>query len=413
MYLVPTKKELDIVNNNSLLENTNHTIIKYKDKVCMKPWGREFLIYQNTKVAIWCVYLKGDHETSVHCHFKKDTLLSVISGSGGIRLIDGDIIPLNILDTVIIPKYKFHGLVSFTDETVFIEIEIFTDRLSFSDKNDLLRIDDPFKRQKTGYETSVSIVEENINELGYFYLDDNITYNFNNNSVIQTHRIINNNDFNKLYTNNAVNILLDGELFSNNKYIRPGSILNMNTTIYLHSGSCLVLTLYKFDAKEDAKIIHNTKQLNIILDKLKREKKKIILTSGCFDILHVGHLHNIKVAKSLGDILFVCLSSDEQIKLLKGPERPINNYDDRINLFKTINYVDYIILYNEENIEQEETLDNIMRLIDPHYWVKGSDYNSEDIKRKHPSLREIYLIPNIDNKSTTNIVSKIKDLNRK
>ena len=105
----------------------------------------------------------------------------------------------------------------------------------------------------------------------------------------------------------------------------------------------------------------------------------------------------------------ICLSNDEQIKKLKGDERPINNYKDRIDLFKTIKYVDYIILYNEENIEREESLGEIMKIVDPYFWVKGSDYSIDKILEKHPYLKNIKLVNNIEDKSTTNIVNKIKN----
>lgn len=132
------------------------------------------------------------------------------------------------------------------------------------------------------------------------------------------------------------------------------------------------------------------------------------MTSGCFDILHVGHLNTLKKAKSLGDILVVCLSSDEQIRSLKGESRPINNFEDRLNLFKTIECVDYILPYQEEYIETEETLGSIMKILDPDVWVKGSDYTLEGIKEKHPYLRNIQLLPLIEYRSTTNIIRKIK-----
>ena len=140
----------------------------------------------------------------------------------------------------------------------------------------------------------------------------------------------------------------------------------------------------------------------------KSTNKQIILTSGCFDSVHVGHMNTLRKAKQLGDILMVCLSSDEQIKKLKGETRPINNYQDRIDLFKTINYVDYIILYNEENIEKEYTLDCIINIVNPLYWVKGDDYNIEDIIKKHPSINNIKLFKNIENKSTTNLIKQIQ-----
>jgi isoleucyl-tRNA synthetase len=110
----------------------------------------------------------------------------------------------------------------------------------------------------------------------------------------------------------------------------------------------------------------------------------------------------------------------EIIKTVKGitlvglqyqPIFPINNYNDRINLFKTIKYVDYIILYDECNITTEQTLDEIMQIVDPYFWVKGSDYKIEEILKKHPCLKNIKLIDNIENKSTTNIIKKISNKN--
>jgi rfaE bifunctional protein nucleotidyltransferase chain/domain len=287
-----------------------------------------------------------------------------------------------------------------------MEIEIFSNELTFSDKNDLLRIEDPFKREKTGYEKSVQIETTNLKKWDYFYLNDNFCKDINA-TIITTHKIQNNNF--TVLNNNNINILLEGEVYCDNKYLREGSLITNVEKMYTFSKNTIILTLNNVNKEEDGKIIHNFDHLKVILESLKNKKK--ILTSGCFDILHVGHLHSLKVAKSLGDILIVCLSNDEQIRKLKGSNRPINNYEDRINLFKTINYVDYIILYNEEDIVNEETLDKIMQLVNPYYWVKGSDYNIDNIKLKHPSLHNIYLIDNIKHKSSTNIINKITNLN--
>jgi D-beta-D-heptose 7-phosphate kinase/D-beta-D-heptose 1-phosphate adenosyltransferase len=124
----------------------------------------------------------------------------------------------------------------------------------------------------------------------------------------------------------------------------------------------------------------------------------------------VGHINNLAKSKRMGDILMICLSSDDQISKLKGIDRPINNYNDRTNLFKTIKYIDYVILYNEQDIVSEKTLGNIMQIIDPYIWVKGSDYKVEDILKKHPYLKNIKLIDNIENKSTTKIIEKILNI---
>ena len=126
-----------------------------------------------------------------------------------------------------------------------------------------------------------------------------------------------------------------------------------------------------------------------------------------FFVFAETQIETLKKAKSLGHKLFVALSSDKQIQALKGVSRPVNKYEDRMNLFKTIKYVDYIILYDEEDIEKEKTLDDIMKLTNPSVWVKGSDYTKEAILAKHPHLRAIELVPLVEQKSTTNIVNKI------
>jgi rfaE bifunctional protein nucleotidyltransferase chain/domain len=407
MYKKLLSRELDIANNNILLQNEHHEEINYKDKVCVKPWGHEFLIFKNTKIAIWYVSIKKGGETSLHCHFKKDTLLITLSGVAKIKLLDDEVIALNILETMFIPRYKFHSLASFSDQTIIMEIEIFSNELNFSDKNDLLRIEDPFKREKTGYEKSVKIETTSLDKWDYFYLDNKFYKSINvSGTTITTHKIQNNN-FTVLNKDN-INILLEGEVFFNNNYLREGSLITNVENMYTFSKNITILTLNNLNKSEDAKIIYNIDHLKVVLQALK--SKKITLTSGCFDILHVGHLHSLKVAKSLGDVLIVCLSNDEQIKKLKGKNRPINNYEDRINLFKTITYVDYVVLYDEEDIIKEETLDKIIHIINPYYWVKGSDYNIDDIRAKHPSLQNIYLIDNIINKSSTNIINKIGSL---
>jgi len=134
--------------------------------------------------------------------------------------------------------------------------------------------------------------------------------------------------------------------------------------------------------------------------------ENIVLTSGCFDIIHKGHIHTLKAARNMGDILMVCLSSDEQIRKLKGEMRPVNRYEDRIDMIKNIECVDYVILYNEEN--DEETLGTIMKIVNPDVWVKGADYTEDEIRKKHPYLKNIRLVETIKGISTTSIIDRIK-----
>jgi rfaE bifunctional protein nucleotidyltransferase chain/domain len=211
-------------------------------------------------------------------------------------------------------------------------------------------------------------------------------------------------------------MLIEGKLFHNYQYLKEGTLLspavigNPASSVQFPDDTIKVLSFRNMAYSNNAKIIYDNEQLKLVVRRLKEENQRVILSSGCFDIIHVGHLNTLVEAKKLGDKLIVCLSNDEQIRKLKGDDRPINNYQDRINLFKTISYVDYILLYSEENIKKEESLGKIMKIVDPDYWVKGDDYTKEDIIKKHPYLRNIHLCKNVENKSTTNIINRIKKM---
>jgi rfaE bifunctional protein nucleotidyltransferase chain/domain len=405
-----SEEEIKIINNNIHIKHEIHEKIDYKNIVCSKPWGHEFLIYESKKLGIWFLKLTKGNSTSLHTHFNKDTIIIVIKGSLSIKLIDNTVINLNSMSRIFMPHYNFHELSSFSDETYIIEIEIFNENMNFTDKNDLLRIHDKYKRETTGYSNSVIINKHNLDVFNYFYLDHDFEKNMHGVNFKVTELSENNlkekvNILNK-YT---YNILLDGIVYQDMNFIKEGSFLNTLEKIQLPNDKALLLSIEKTNYVEDSKIIYDNEQLKIICNQLKGRNKKIILSSGCFDIIHVGHINTLRESKKLGDILMICLSSDEQISALKGKNRPINNYQDRIDLFKTISYVDYIILYNEQNIEREESLGNIMKIVNPHLWVKGNDYNKNDILKKHPYLKQIKLIENIENKSTTNIIKKINE----
>ena len=104
-------------------------------------------------------------------------------------------------------------------------------------------------------------------------------------------------------------------------------------------------------------------------------------------------MHILNQSKKLGDKLIVLLSSDEQIKFLKGINRPINKLEDRLKLFTLVPYVDYVYVYYENLVINNETeLDKLMNIVMPDIWTKGDDYNINDIYKKHPSLNKIEII---------------------
>lgn len=403
--------ELSIVSNHTLLQQEKHTVIEYKNKVCVKPWGHEFLVFQNKRLAIWCLTIKKGHQTSLHCHFNKDTQIIVLKGAAKISLMDNKNIALSEMSSVFLPHYNFHGISAFSDEVCLLEIEIFNKSLDFSDKNDLLRINDDYNRKKTGYESSVKVLESNeeLYSYGYFYLwDENVRKNIHGVDIqmikmSKKHPTPPENWHKKQY-----NVLLEGTIFHKNQFFKEGTFIQeFSDDFQFSDDNVTILSLQNIGYKNNSKIIYDNQHLKLVMENLRQQNKSVILSSGCFDIIHVGHLNTLSEAKKMGDVLIVCLSSDEQIKKLKGQDRPINNYQDRIDLFKTIDYVDYIILYNEENIPNEISLGNIMKIVDPDCWVKGNDYTKDAIVQKHPYLRNICLIPNIENKSTTNIIKTI------
>jgi D-glycero-beta-D-manno-heptose 1-phosphate adenylyltransferase len=395
----PTEEELELTKHNE--QHGENTRVDYRNRVCIKPWGHEFLPYESNKIGMWCLTVNKGHSTSLHCHFKKDTLLIVLSGCAKIGFMGGTYQSLSVMQTVFIPKKRFHSISSFSEKSILLEIEIFSNKVNFSDKNDLLRLNDQYHRKPIGYSSSVEVKSENLEEFNYFELKPGCDI------MVDEVRL----DMSVLTgtpsaKKDSHTILIEGNIYSNQSIVKEGTILDESST-YTSLEPVTVLTLSKYDWREDRKVIHGFEHLALIKKELELSSKNIILTSGCFDVLHVGHLHTLKVAKNLGDTLIVCLSSDEQIRALKGESRPINNFRDRLNLFKTIEYVDYIFPYTEESIEDEQTLGDIMKSLAPHYWVKGTDYTLEGIKAKHPYLRNIYLVPLLEDKSTTNIVKKI------
>ena len=111
-------------------------------------------------------------------------------------------------------------------------------------------------------------------------------------------------------------------------------------------------------------------------------------------------------ASKLGDLLVVGLNCDASVKRLKGPERPINSQSERAELLSALEFVDYVIIFDED------TPYNLIDKIQPDVLVKGGDYNSDNVVGKdivEARGGKLILLPFVDGKSTTNIIKKIKE----
>lgn len=144
-----------------------------------------------------------------------------------------------------------------------------------------------------------------------------------------------------------------------------------------------------------------------ILDSVRENNKKIVFTNGCFDLLHAGHIQYLNQARQLGDVLIVAVNSDRSVKALKGNNRPILPEQDRLVIIASLCFVNYVVLFDED------TPYDVISVLKPDILVKGGDYKPEDVVGKdivEEYEGEVVIIPYEENKSTTDIIEKIKEL---
>ncbi|MEA1982866.1 MAG: D-glycero-beta-D-manno-heptose-7-phosphate kinase [Campylobacterota bacterium] len=147
--------------------------------------------------------------------------------------------------------------------------------------------------------------------------------------------------------------------------------------------------------------IKSFEDIDAIITRCKANGKRVVFTNGCFDILHVGHVKYLQVAKSFGDILIVGLNSDESVSRLKGPTRPVNIADDRAYLLAALEAVDFVVPFTED------TPHNLIKMIKPDVLVKGGDYEGKAVVGTE-FAGELKLVDFVDGKSTTKTIEKIQ-----
>ena len=119
--------------------------------------------------------------------------------------------------------------------------------------------------------------------------------------------------------------------------------------------------------------IKSLRSLLGVLSKERKSRRKIIFTNGCFDILHVGHVRYLRAAKRLGDRLVLGLNTDDSVKKLKGPGRPVNSERDRAEVLAALEAVDYVVLFSDP------TPLRLIRAVRPDFLVKGGDWKKKDL----------------------------------
>jgi len=147
--------------------------------------------------------------------------------------------------------------------------------------------------------------------------------------------------------------------------------------------------------------IKSFEDINAIVQRYKQNGKKIVFTNGCFDILHVGHVKYLQIAKSFGDVLIVGLNSDESVLRLKGPSRPVNPAEDRAYLLAALEAVDFVVPF------ESDTPYELIKMIEPDVLVKGGDYEGKEVVGTEFAC-ELKLVDFVDGKSTTKTIEKIQ-----
>lgn len=149
----------------------------------------------------------------------------------------------------------------------------------------------------------------------------------------------------------------------------------------------------------------NREDLPALLKELRADGKTIVTTNGCFDILHVGHVRYLQKTKTFADVLIVALNSDVSVKKIKGPDRPINNENDRAEILCALACVDYVVLFDESSPE------NLLVEIKPDVHTKGADYTVETLPEAKAIMANggrIEFISFVEGKSTTAVIEKMR-----
>lgn len=152
-------------------------------------------------------------------------------------------------------------------------------------------------------------------------------------------------------------------------------------------------------------MIVNRQAIADVIAAEKEKGHKIVLTNGCFDILHAGHVRYLAAARAVGDVLVLGLNSDESVRMLKGPTRPINTERDRAEVIDGLKSVDYVVIFGEKTAEA------LVRDVRPDYYAKGGDYSVESLPESQAVSEvggKVVFLPFVEGKSSTKIIQKIE-----
>lgn len=140
----------------------------------------------------------------------------------------------------------------------------------------------------------------------------------------------------------------------------------------------------------------------------KKAGEKVVFTNGCFDVIHLGHVRYLEQAKALGNRLVIGVNSDESVKRLKGPERPVNDQRARAAVLASLRFTDAVVVF------EEDTPSELIKALKPDVLVKGGDYKIENIAGADFVIQgggKVEIIDFVEGYSSSKIIRKLKNEN--
>lgn len=143
------------------------------------------------------------------------------------------------------------------------------------------------------------------------------------------------------------------------------------------------------------------------VEALKAQGRKVILSNGTFDLLHVGHIRALRHARSLGDCLILAVNSDDSVKKYKGAHLPVVSEKERLEVLSSLDMVDYLVLFGETSVSE------VLLALKPHVHAKGRDYSQETVPERDTVLSyggEIAIVGDPKDHSTTSLIDRVQNL---
>lgn len=137
--------------------------------------------------------------------------------------------------------------------------------------------------------------------------------------------------------------------------------------------------------------------------------QRVVLTNGCFDLLHAGHVQYLAAARALGDVLIVAINDDSSVARLKGPGRPLQSLEDRSLVLAALRAVDAVVAFDGD------TAVDVVRAVRPDVYVKGGDYGRGARRPPEADVAEalgasVAFLPYVEGRSTTGLLRRLREL---